>query len=321
MPASTRGPSLFTRVWLMGWTSCVLLFDVFLVGALAQQFCALTFPTTEGRITQSGVQSESTPSRETSYRLALGYEYEVNGQQYTGTRYCSTELDANARAWHGVAAEFPVGAAVRVYYNPDDPADALLHPGLTGFHLGMIWFLTPFNAVMIGSWMLVRRGRWFGFDPSDARRVTPTDVGWLVRLPDIGRAGWFLISLTALTVLGVFVCGFVFGFNPPVPLAGWLYIGAFALAARIATRHAPPWLEVDTVVRVVRFAAKSDVTEVPFEAIRAVTIVPEKHEEGFRYHCELVRTDDTQARVATYNEEADAAGLVAWLREQVGLSF
>jgi hypothetical protein len=53
------------------------------------------------------------------------YTYQVAGQQYQSQRiYFGSEVGGSAMT--GVVKKYPVGAQVPVYYNPENPADAVL---------------------------------------------------------------------------------------------------------------------------------------------------------------------------------------------------
>src|SRR5262245_2949042 len=126
MPAGARGAGCLLFVWLVGWTVVSVIFAGAIGYALVQQARAATFPTADGHITHSGVQTGANSDGEASYRLTIVYEYEVDGRRYTGTRYCFAEMGTNTNAWHKIAAELPVGTDVRVSYDPDNPAESLL---------------------------------------------------------------------------------------------------------------------------------------------------------------------------------------------------
>ena len=313
MPPKSNGcVSCFFVTWVLGWTAVVLPFDAMLGWALARQVRALAFPTTEGMVTRSGVKADGD-----THRLDLAYDYTVGGRRYTGTRYCYSEMGTGAGAWRKVSDGLPVGAAVAVSYDPTDPADALLRPGLTGFHLSMLWFLTPFNVIMLGSWVALARVR-REFAP------VPTASGWRVRVPGLGPAGCFGAVMLAVTFVGTFAWGFGCGFNPPVWLAGPVYLAAVVVAAGLGYLAERPWFEVDETARVLRLPAVAGTTyEVPFDAIRLVTVTREESRDSDgdvvqKYHCELIHADLPAVRVATYRDSEPADALVAWLREKIG---
>lgn len=327
MPTNARGVGCFLMVWVLGWTAGVLSADAFLAGALFHQFRALAFVPTEGTVTRSGIRTEPDGDGGDSHRLDIAYTYMVNGQQYTGTRYSHSEMGTNSSAWHAVRDGLPVGARVRVWYNPGAPPEAMLRPGLTGFHVSMIWFLTPFNVIMLGGWVLLAQSRHPAFAPTDPRSVTPTPSGVRVNLPTFGRVGRFALTLLGATFGGTFALGFGFGFNPPVPLGGGAYLAVVAVATWVAARHTNPFLEVNQLERVLRLVTGREPVEIPFEAIRDVRVTHEQSTDSegdttHEYHCELRRTDASEGasvRITTYNEPEPAEQLAAWLRAEVGL--
>ena len=307
-------------VWLLVWSAVTLTVDGMTGWSSYCQFRATTFPTADGVITRSEVTESGD-----SYQLDVAYDYEVAGQRYTGTRYSYDYAGAHTReACRKTRDEVPVGAHVAVAYDPHEPAEALLRPGWTGSLLMMVWFLTPFNVVMIGVWMYYVSGLRPAFDPADPRSVAPTATGWRVRVPDIGRTGRFGVTVLGITFIGTFAWGCGCGANPPVALAGPGFLIALALGVFVALYCTTPRLEVDEVARVLRLPA-----EVPFAVIRDVIVIHEDTQdsdadENYCHHCELVRTDTPAdappTRVATYSQPEDAEALAAWLRERIGLT-
>jgi uncharacterized protein DUF3592 len=312
-------------VWLIGWTVIVLLFDGMAAVALVWQLRAMSFPTAPGVITHSGVK-RSDNSDGLSFRLDIEYVYEVDGQRHVGTRYSYAEMGTNSHAWHDIQRELPVGAPVEVAYDPDDPDDSLLHPGLTGFHLFMVWFLTPFNVVMIGGWTALRHYSRRAFDPASRRYVVTTPTGYRVRLPSPTRGLLFGGTLLAITFFVSFVWAFGFGFNPPVAPAAWSYLAAVVVAGFVAMRSRRRRLEIDEAARSIRIRnASGGPVELAFQDVRDIAVVHEKNQNpddywSDRYHCELVLAGaDSPHRLATYYAQTDAEALATWVRDRIGL--
>lgn len=324
MPPTLRGCGCALFVWLLPWSAMVLPFDGFLGWTIFRQARALTFPTADGVLTRSGVRTVD-GSDGPSYRLDIAYDYAVGGRPYAGTRYSYSEMGTNTGAWQRVSNRLPVGTRVPVAYDPADPAESLLRPGPTGFHLAMVWFLTPFNIVMLGGWAVLVHGRRPAFDPAARRGVVTTPGGWRVRLPGVGRAGCFGVLLLGITFVGVFVWAIGWGFDPPVALASGTYLAAVVLAAVVAVRHSPREVEVNDLERVIRLPASDGTTvEVPFAAVREVVVAEEvTHDSeggtGTAYRCDLIRANAPRVSVATFGEPAAAEALAAWLRERFGL--
>jgi hypothetical protein len=96
------------------------------------------WPTTRGRVTHSEVVSEiiedkddkgNVTSRE-RFRVALQFSYRVAGRDYHSTHWNWgwTAMHIVRAAAGAVAAQYPSGRAVTVYYDPTEPATAVLDP-------------------------------------------------------------------------------------------------------------------------------------------------------------------------------------------------
>ncbi|NJN22008.1 MAG: DUF3592 domain-containing protein [Leptolyngbya sp. RL_3_1] len=96
------------------------------------------WPTAAGTIQKVAVVSELSSSGTTrayTYHYAVTYEYGVNEQTYRSDRYSlGTGATASKRYRERSEAltasrDYPAGGAVTVYYDPKDPASAVLKPG------------------------------------------------------------------------------------------------------------------------------------------------------------------------------------------------
>ncbi len=145
------------------------------VGSLYKGFTTFTrgagssdWPTTQGVIVSSEIQSisrtrESTRrqrkkfgvrrvKRYTVYRPLVTYRYTVNGQTYT-----QRNLDVNGSSEYrkqssvqAVIEKYAPGREVTVYYNPNDPSDAMLEPGSDGTSVLLFFVLGVFMLGVAG---------------------------------------------------------------------------------------------------------------------------------------------------------------------------
>jgi hypothetical protein len=139
-------------------TACIgfaLLWTLMLFGMQRASARARQWPTAPARIEKSGVRtyeerdrsSKGTTRLRTLVRPDVVYSYAVAGVTYRGDKVSiirsSTNQDAFARK---VAARYPVGAELKVHYNPDNPSDSALDPraplGLYFFYLVPMIVLT-----------------------------------------------------------------------------------------------------------------------------------------------------------------------------------
>jgi hypothetical protein len=99
----------------------------------AKQAAATSWPTVPGVVVASGVdhyEQGATDSEYTVYAAAVTYRFVVGGVEHTGNAITPGErddpdnrLDSEDRAEaEARAGRYPVGAAVVVHYDPQDPA-------------------------------------------------------------------------------------------------------------------------------------------------------------------------------------------------------
>ena len=210
--------------------------DVALGRQLVAQVAATRFPNTTGTITQSSL-SKLPGYKDTRYNWGLAYDYEVNRQTWHGRTYrynkTSPTLFMSSASPRGLqaqqlAARYPVGAAVPVFYNPGNPQDSVLAPGLNGEELILILMSIPFNLVGVGVLFLIIATMRDLFPPSKAGGVPIIRNGF--RLRARLRTGGNAVTLGILVAIGAglpaaTVVGAPFSRNPPV----WLAAAALAL--------------------------------------------------------------------------------------------
>lgn len=97
----------------------------------------------------------------TTYSADVSYDYVVNDRVYVnGVVNFGSVHTSDPSTARRVLKRYPVGLQVPVYYNPADPQDAVLEPGLDGGS----WFLPIFGSVflLVGVgifFLLVRMGQ------------------------------------------------------------------------------------------------------------------------------------------------------------------
>src|SRR6185295_7706141 len=119
-------------------TVCGLLLDACGLSGLAYGFWnlwhALTspkWPSVNGEIAASCLQRNRDADGMVTYRAGVTYRYQVAGQAHTSDRVFFG--DRLAVGWASAAVrrvdKHPPGSVVRVYYDPHQPARAVLEPG------------------------------------------------------------------------------------------------------------------------------------------------------------------------------------------------
>jgi hypothetical protein len=100
---------------------------------------ARKWPTVTGRINDSRVDEflgrlDHDSTRTTLYRPLINYTYEFNGVTYTGTQVSlGAKVTSNTAGFaKRIVAKYPAGKTFTIHVNPENPAEALLSPTVTG---------------------------------------------------------------------------------------------------------------------------------------------------------------------------------------------
>lgn len=115
------------------------------------------WPSTEGIILKRTLLAKKFKEYDgdyyTHYEGFIRYQYDV-----AGTVYTSTAVNAIDTPYfpYETALRYPKGKEVRVYYNPRDPAQAVLEPGLVFSSEALGFF--PSLIILGGVYLLAREG-------------------------------------------------------------------------------------------------------------------------------------------------------------------
>jgi len=139
------------------------------VAGLPQYFQAkrsAQWPTTSGTITVSRVRflprgPEPFGRRFAGYLGDVQYRYQVGTTEYAGARLSFERAHlASAEGWQDAISPYPVGKTVTVYYDPGNPASAVLEPGMVGelvlLYKMDLFFIAAFAAGLLIAFFKVR---------------------------------------------------------------------------------------------------------------------------------------------------------------------
>src|SRR5262249_44922543 len=257
------------------------------------------------------------------------YSYEVQKKQFSCNRVRFLKLWGNKRVVPFVEAH-PAGSTLTVYYNPDDPGDAVLLPGIAGQDLSNSLFAITFNVVMIGSWFFLFFGRPTYFriwDRGDEVRVRldfhPLLVGFL-----------FLIFGPVPLSFFLFCCAGMLPLVEAVAITWGLFLVGSALIFLILARRAASGKR-DLVIDRLRntltlpcFFAQNEPIAMALDPVLAVDVVQEQKQGSdgtsdvyiplLRWRS--VNGDLQEARLAEWDDEEEAHRLAEWLRTAVGIA-
>lgn len=207
---------VFGLVFGLFWGALTGSFDYLVVSRMLQQKAAEQYPTVTGVISHSEMTQKRGSKGKTSYGIDLRYSYEVAGKKYESNRYRYDEDNSSdSRHARQVVGELSAGTKVPVYYNPNDPSDAVLSPGIGGNSLFMLLFLTPFNLIAVMFLSLPFVGKWARLKYPDSGGVRTWKEGTKhrARLTDAPALVTAAITLAGGAFLLTFIVAFSAGFH------------------------------------------------------------------------------------------------------------
>jgi hypothetical protein len=84
------------------------------------------WPTSPGMVLSSAL--EKSPENKRRYRAAVNYRYHVGGKDYESDRIFWGGNEGRQNHMASVVASYPAHSKVAVYYDPQNPAEAVIDP-------------------------------------------------------------------------------------------------------------------------------------------------------------------------------------------------
>ena len=143
---------------------------ILLVVVRSNAEAARSWPSTTGRIETTAVRTVRGRYAD-SYEPHVEYSYAVAGHVYRSAQISWAGHPTYSRyadAADALARRFVPGQSVRVYYAPDDPANAILDQD--NYYLAPFVML-PFGLLLLGGGLLARRRAKRSSGPADRRQA------------------------------------------------------------------------------------------------------------------------------------------------------
>lgn len=332
-----KSQTKFLLFFALFWTLIVGGIDVFFGYKLYRQVRSTTFPSTSGVIISSEVKHQRGSKGGTTYGVNISYSYEVAGRRYEGNTFRYTTFSSsNSRNAYQTVRNYPPGKTVKVYYNPENPEDSLLSPGINGDDLFILLFLTPFNLIMVALLSIPVF--------SLLRKVKRPDAGgvkwWLdgrriyVRLPRFSTFVGLCFALGIISFVCVFIVAFGMGDHPSLnsALIVWAVIIFVALDVYIWLWFTQGGGKSDLVIdpdrRIVELPQTFGRTRRQTISINDITgvdveVVETKSSRGVstqKYVTSLRDKDGAKYTIAEWTDEEDASEFAGWLRSKLELN-
>jgi hypothetical protein len=218
-PVSTgnRSGIGFIALFAIFWCSLVGVFDYLIVSVLIKQISASRFEQAVATIVSSEVTKDHGGEGGSTYGVKIHFKYRVGTNEFLGEKYTFDEMTSSDSAWaYRAVTEHPVGGERVCYYNPRNPSEAILKPGIDGSQVFMLMFLTPFNAVgLFLIWVFLNSLR------PEKIKIEPRMADPIRGVESYSMTVWspwaaFFGGLTFGSFLGIFIVAFSFGFHPPM---------------------------------------------------------------------------------------------------------
>lgn len=258
-----------TFLFMLLWCGVIGVATYFIVGGMLRQIAAAHYLETMGKVVSSRVESHR-GSDSTTYSPELEYRYTVDGRTYTGDRYAySTGGSSDSSYARDIVNRHQAGKTVTVYYDPNDPAEAVLTKDVQNESYFFLLFIQPFWLVGLGGvgyllilpWLHAREQAFFQAEAIRPGLAIPTwgviaasyDGLIIRRRSRLARAvAQAFMTYGLLSFLAIFVVGFGFGFGTAEPhVVFWAFriaaagAGVALLASLVRPRPSKLRLDVD----------------------------------------------------------------------------
>jgi hypothetical protein len=264
------------------------------------------------------------------YHPSIQYQYAVAGMSYNSWRYRYDGHPTDQASVNGIVAACPRGAAVDVYYNPNDPMDAVLSPAVDTQDVSMLFVFAPVNLLLIWLLMGAIRQADLGNPAAGGVKVISEMMATRVRLPRYSPWLPGLLTAGALSLLaGILIA--TGALHPPWD-AGELCLpvvllgGAAAyLGQELKIRSGRQDLVINEADRSLQLPITYKRQERPpisFSQIKAVVLdkVRHKSRNSVYYTCLVtLEMKDGSLEKLMDTSQKRAESLAAWLKEKFGL--
>jgi hypothetical protein len=329
----------FLVIFTLFWSGMVLLFDGSMGHGIYKQLESAHYPSVAGTITHSEVNSHRGSKGGISYSADIQFTYEVEGQKFNGDKIRYGMSSSSYMSASAIVGVHPVGSAAPVFYNPTNPQESLLLPGVKGSDFMFLLFLTPFNMVMFGFWIWIggwMREHWFKPVAGGVKIITDGMVT-RIRLPQFPAAGWGLAATGGLGFISIFIVGFSTNMEPSTPAALSVIAAVYGVGLGVylwqrqkinsgiddlLVNDASRTLELPlTFGRKARISANV----VDIAGLYVETIEHRSSKGGISYTyaptLRLRGAEPSGQKIADWSDKLKADEFTGWLRDKLGASF
>ncbi|HUA64494.1 MAG TPA: DUF3592 domain-containing protein [Alphaproteobacteria bacterium] len=327
----------FFSVVILALFLAVLAFFVTAFGyrLLLRQHLAESFPHVQGTVISSQVTITHSSRGGVSYHVHIAYRYSVDGVKYIGYRYRYDGHPNDSSSANTIVNSHPPGSVVDVFYNPDDPTDVLLSPGVDVTDVALSYFMT--GIVLFPLWAILNNLRqtdlpWGRAKAAGGLKLITDMLTTRLRLPRYQPLSLALLTTSILTLLSAAAIALGLLAMPPWP-AGELSLaiviigGAGVYVWQYMDVHSGKRdLVIDEATRTVQLPltyGRREQLPISFSQIRSVFLNKVRHQTKsgvyYTYMVTLRITGSPEQKLINLNL-ARAESLAAWLRQKLGIA-
>jgi len=109
----------------------------------------LSWPHTNGFVISTEVKRIPSSKGPSKFSPIINYTYKVDSVEYSSDRYSSTGASGTSEWANGVVSQYWVNSAIKVFYNPRNPKESVIDPGLQSDNYWMTILSSFFFAVVL----------------------------------------------------------------------------------------------------------------------------------------------------------------------------
>ncbi len=169
---------------------------------LLRQHAYESFPHVEGVVSSSEATTTRGSKGHIFYHPYVVYRYSVDGTDYRGHRYRYDGHPNDEDSVNAIVEAHPGGSAIEVYYNPQDPNDAVLSATVDAGDVDHLFLFTP--VILVFLWAFIRSIRQMDSGESPAAGGVKIIIEMMVtraRLPRVLPVSLGLLAAGIVSVM------------------------------------------------------------------------------------------------------------------------
>lgn len=301
---------------------------------LLSQHRAESFPHVQGTVLSSLVTTTRGSKGRILFHPSISYRYTVDGVEYIANRYRYDGHPTDSSSAYVIVTGHAPGSAVDVYYNPNEPGDALLSPGVDVPDMNLFLFLTAMALFTMWATLTNMNQTGWPWDQTKVAGGVKVITDMLItrlRLPRYQPMPVAVFAASIVVLLSAIVVAFKLLSLSPWTAGEWslAIAGVVGLAVYVwqymDIHSGKRDLVIDEGARSVQLPltyGRRERTPISYSQIRSVFLNKIMHQTKsgvyYTYIVTLEITDNPEQKLTVLNL-ARAESLATWLREKLGV--